>query len=672
MKPIYFSRRVLLFIAIYFSALTAIPFAASGAYVESIDDDFTGTTTPWDSGKWNKAFQSSTESGTSPPGADEAFFSHDGTGSGVVSVEIDPDGTTTGAGIISRDALIPVGLHTVTASMTIESTSLQTRLILVSSPTLSFNHYIFASVSDIGSSLRVFVHNAATMLYNNTDIGAPVSVGAGDTLSMTCDSTHLISLTYYDASENNTILLVDESNKIAHGKDFENDFRVGIYLAAEIVSFGDAPARSLVVDRLQGSVVVDPLESFPLYDWNQATELHSGILHANLNLVSPRLLVINALRIDLHHPDIRLAHNQRAGSWVSDVTESVPTTTRQFITSCRAQGVNMVAAINANAFGGANVSAFAMDRGDVVSLPVEGQSKPSLFFDRAWNAHIEILPSGYDTSNILTAVTSFGPQGTHSFVLQNGYLSGLSDPDGSAPDGREPRTGIGLSEDSRFLVLMTIDGRQTISLGATMREVGYYLRFFGAFSGMNMDGGGSSTLANYEASTDSVELLNVPSDTLWGFERTVASNLGVYYIDQPEPITLSDWLIYRGVPADVRNPLDDPAGDGIPNLMSYALNIHPLLGVSGEDLNALPSATITNESGEMFFDYHYRINRHAVDLTVIVETTEDLLLNAWNTPLDLTTEPDGTDLVTGDARYRVRLPVAGRNHAFLKLRVETP
>ena len=96
-----------------------------------------------------------------------------------------------------------------------------------------------------------------------------------------------------------------------------------------------------------------------------------------------------------------------------------------------------------------------------------------------------------------------------------------------APDKTlHPRTGYGLCTDKRFLFLLVIDGRQDASQGATVHEVGEWLRYYGAHTGINMDGGGSSTMAWWNAKKDAVELLNTPSRG----QRKVGSNLGVYRV----------------------------------------------------------------------------------------------------------------------------------------------
>jgi exopolysaccharide biosynthesis protein len=60
---------------------------------------------------------------------------------------------------------------------------------------------------------------------------------------------------------------------------------------------------------------------------------------------------------------------------------------------------------------------------------------------------------------------------------------------------REPRTAIGISENGRYLILVVVDGRQPFySDGATFVELAELLIKFDVYYGMNLDGGGSSTM----------------------------------------------------------------------------------------------------------------------------------------------------------------------------------
>lgn len=89
---------------------------------------------------------------------------------------------------------------------------------------------------------------------------------------------------------------------------------------------------------------------------------------------------------------------------------------------------------------------------------------------------------------------------------------------------KEPRTVAGVSKDGRFLILAVFDGRQPgYSDGATLREAADWVRRFGAWTALNMDGGGSSTLV-VRTSEDKPKILNQPSE---GAERRIANHLCV-------------------------------------------------------------------------------------------------------------------------------------------------
>ena len=92
-----------------------------------------------------------------------------------------------------------------------------------------------------------------------------------------------------------------------------------------------------------------------------------------------------------------------------------------------------------------------------------------------------------------------------------------------------PRTAVGISEDDRYLYMMTIDGRQSgVSEGADYKETADWLVRFGAYDGLNLDGGGSTTMA-MDDGVGGYRLLNVPSSA----ERWVGSSIGVRVVPEP-------------------------------------------------------------------------------------------------------------------------------------------
>jgi exopolysaccharide biosynthesis protein len=79
-----------------------------------------------------------------------------------------------------------------------------------------------------------------------------------------------------------------------------------------------------------------------------------------------------------------------------------------------------------------------------------------------------------------------------------------------------------------MLYFLIIDGRQKgYSEGATTGELGLWLKALGAWDGINLDGGGTSTLVIQHG--DSARVVNRPiHGGIPGQERVSASHLGVF------------------------------------------------------------------------------------------------------------------------------------------------
>lgn len=89
---------------------------------------------------------------------------------------------------------------------------------------------------------------------------------------------------------------------------------------------------------------------------------------------------------------------------------------------------------------------------------------------------------------------------------------------------RAPRSAAAVSADGRRVYLVTVDGRQDDSIGATLAELSALLAEMGADDGLNLDGGGSSTLAVREPD-GSIRVVNDPSDSS---ARLVPNGLGAF------------------------------------------------------------------------------------------------------------------------------------------------
>jgi hypothetical protein len=93
----------------------------------------------------------------------------------------------------------------------------------------------------------------------------------------------------------------------------------------------------------------------------------------------------------------------------------------------------------------------------------------------------------------------------------------------------DPRTAIGINRNGRYLYLVVVDGRQPFySEGATFTDLASLLIDQGAFMGMSLDGGGSSTMV-IEGNDGIPVILNSPIDHyIPGTERPVGTHLGIY------------------------------------------------------------------------------------------------------------------------------------------------
>ena len=280
-----------------------------------------------------------------------------------------------------------------------------------------------------------------------------------------------------------------------------------------------------------------PHNSTPITtDWSAAKQLAPGILLLQDSLQSPRPIRRHAVRINLQQPGLKFTTTDRIAEWQPDTRETRRQTVRSFLRSERAAARPVLLAFNADAFTPwpahfdqetpANLQGFAVCRGQLVSPP---SGSPSLIITSDGKASIRSAASGENPSGIDIAVSGF------ALCLKNGQVQ---------PSGTDlhPRTAIGLSADQRVLFVLIVDGRRHSSGGATTAELGQWLLDYGAHDSINMDGGGSSTLAwwNNDATTeDKIELLNRPvgnglklltpdADRLGVSERANGNNVGVW------------------------------------------------------------------------------------------------------------------------------------------------
>ncbi len=95
--------------------------------------------------------------------------------------------------------------------------------------------------------------------------------------------------------------------------------------------------------------------------------------------------------------------------------------------------------------------------------------------------------------------------------------------------GKHPRTAIALDQTSNTLMLFVVDGRQpNYSEGVTIPELAAIILERGGYNALNLDGGGSVTLAK-EGLNGLPQVLNSPiHNHIPGRERPVGNHLGIF------------------------------------------------------------------------------------------------------------------------------------------------
>ena len=152
----------------------------------------------------------------------------------------------------------------------------------------------------------------------------------------------------------------------------------------------------------------------------------------------------------------------------------------------------------------------AASRGEVYSNATD--SEPVLYITKTNRARFNQSPG-----KIYNAIS-----GNRMIVLRGKAGTDLE-------DSPQPRTAVGLDKRSKTLYIVVADGRQPgYSQGATLQELADFMIDIGAYTAMNLDGGGSSTLVKEGALNRSV-LLNSPIEhNIPGRQRVVGNHLGIY------------------------------------------------------------------------------------------------------------------------------------------------
>ena len=132
-----------------------------------------------------------------------------------------------------------------------------------------------------------------------------------------------------------------------------------------------------------------------------------------------------------------------------------------------------------------------------------------------------------DWTNIKTSVAGA------SILLKDGSIPSKFSFDIASISNINPRTMVGSTKDGKQLILVTVDGRQTASIGLNQRDSAELMLQLGAYNALNLDGGGSTTMITRTPGTNNLTLSNVPSD---GSMRAVSTAIGVFSIAPPSEL----------------------------------------------------------------------------------------------------------------------------------------
>lgn len=138
-------------------------------------------------------------------------------------------------------------------------------------------------------------------------------------------------------------------------------------------------------------------------------------------------------------------------------------------------------------------------------------------------------------------------------------------------------------------------------------------------------------------------------------------------------ITIDQWKLqeFGSVPAALSPAAADqaiPDGDGISNLMKYALNLNPF--VSGA--TGLPYGSVENIGGTNYLTLTFqRLHPAPADISYIVETSTDLSIGTWTPAVVVDGYPVNNGDGTETMEERDALP-ASTGSQFIRLRITRP
>jgi exopolysaccharide biosynthesis protein len=261
----------------------------------------------------------------------------------------------------------------------------------------------------------------------------------------------------------------------------------------------------------------------------KGTQLFPGIRYEQRKIEKPTSARLHIVRINLKQPGLRIVLSPGDKS---KGMEYVASLTSDTLKKRRAQ-----LAINASFFhpwkpgskgsndfypqvgDPVNVTGMLLSGGRIVS-PVEtvpDNRIDSILCLKTGEARIldgQQCPKGF------TEGVAAGPRLVADGAIRNSRLE--------IATGTHPRTAFAISRDHHTAWIVAVDGRQEDSKGIALSELAAFFRSLGAWDAINLDGGGSTTLA-IEGPDGQPQILNKPIQSgVVGKERPVANQILVF------------------------------------------------------------------------------------------------------------------------------------------------
>ncbi len=286
---------------------------------------------------------------------------------------------------------------------------------------------------------------------------------------------------------------------------------VKIASAAPVPATNVPPAKAQPLVLSGAQPIGNPLDSVSAAVISPWKPLFRGIDIAEGSTQKPRHLKMVAVRVDLQADGIDFLVTPSNGDDPKDVDAR---TTSEFLAEFKCQ-----AAINGSVF-----DVFAKTNGQPMDIHGLSKSRGDEYSPaNEWDALlISSNREAWIARSPIDAGTAYnGLSGFFACLYQGTNCGTMKD--------RHPRTIAGVSRDNRYLILMVLDGRQPgYSEGATTAEAAEWTRRLGAFSALNLDGGGSTAMAVQTA--NGAKLVNRPCGPPPGTERRVGNHLGIFAV----------------------------------------------------------------------------------------------------------------------------------------------